>query len=159
MKVKLLAPLALAAAFGLGTLAPHAQTGAQKIGFVDVSKVLAAIPGNADVVAIKKKADDELGVLDKQARDIQAKGTAATAAEKDTLTKLATTIQSKAKAYDDQIAKLVPPLETKADAAISATAKAQGFSIVMDKQIAAQGLVIYADPSLELTDAAIKGIK
>ncbi|GGJ74949.1 OmpH family outer membrane protein [Deinococcus aquiradiocola] len=160
MNVKMLAPVAIVAALGFGTLAPHAQTPAQKIGFVDVSKVLQAHPKNADVIALKNKANTELGALDKQIKDIQAKGANATAAEKDQATQLVTTINAKAKDYNDQLAKVVAPIETAVDAAVSSTAKAQGFAVVMDKaQAASNGLVIYADNSTDLTDSVLKNLK
>ena len=43
---------------------------------------------------------------------------------------------------------------------IAAVAKSNGFSIVMDRDVAAKsGLVIYADPTSELTDAVSKAVK
>ncbi|MFC4455763.1 OmpH family outer membrane protein [Deinococcus sonorensis] len=160
MKAKLLAPIAVVAALGFGTLVPHAQTAPQKVGFVDVQKVLQAHPKNASVKAIQDKASAELNGLDKQIKAIQAKGTAATAAEKDQLTQLTTTIQAKAKDYDAQLSKAVAPIETAVDAAVASTAKAQGFSIVMDRaQAATNGLVVYADQSTDITDAVVKNLK
>jgi outer membrane protein len=160
MNVKTLVPLAVVAALGLGSLAPHAQTGAQKIGFVNVNEVLKAHPNNTAVTALQTKANTELGALDAQIKAIQAKGTAATPAEKDQATLLTTTLNSKAKDYNDQLAKAVAPIEKAVDAAVSSTAKAQGFSVIMDKGIAAtSSLVIYADPSTDLTATVIKNLK
>ncbi|AIZ45406.1 membrane protein [Deinococcus radiopugnans] len=156
---KTLAPFAVVAAFGLGTLAPHAQTTPQKIGFVDVSKLLAAHPNDKDIKAIQTKADAELGALDKQVKAIDAKGASATAAEKQQRETLVKTIQSKAADYDKQIDPKITAVEKSVDAAVSSVAKANGYSVVMDKSVAANGLVIYADPSTELTDAALKAVK
>ncbi|GGO21963.1 OmpH family outer membrane protein [Deinococcus humi] len=156
---KTLAPFAVVAAFGLGTLAPHAQTTPQKIGFVDVSKLLAAHPNDKDIKAIQTKADAELSPLDKQVKAIDAKGANATAAEKQQRETLVKTIQSKAADYDKQIDPKITAVEKAVDAAVSSVAKANGYSVVMDKSVAANGLVIYADPSTEITDAALKAVK
>lgn len=160
MNAKALAPLAVAAAFGLGTLAPHAQTAPQKIGFVDVQKLLAAHPNDKDIKAIQQKANTELGDLDKQIKAIDAKGAAATAADRQNRDALVKTIQAKAKAYDDQMQPKVSVVEKAVDAAVNSAAKANGFSVVMDRNVAAaSGLVIYADDSTELTAAALKALK
>ncbi|WP_291429385.1 OmpH family outer membrane protein [Deinococcus sp.] len=160
INAKILAPLALVAAYGLGTVAPHAQTPAQKVGFVNVSKLLAAHPSDKDIQAIQKKADEELSALDKQVKAIDAKGAAASAAEKQNREALVTTIKSKADAYDKQLAPKIAEVEKAVDSAINTTAKSNGFSIIMDRDVAAKsGLVIYADSSTELTDAVAKAVK
>ena len=156
MNLKMLAPIAVVAALGFGSLAPHAQTAPQKIGFVNVPEVLKANPNSAALAALQTKANTELGALDTQLKAIQAKGTAATAAEKEQATLLTTNLNAKAKDYNEQVAKQLAPV----DAAVSSTAKAQGFSIVMDKSIAAtSSLVIYADPSTDMTATVIKNLK
>lgn len=162
MNVKVLAPIAIVAALGFGSLAPHAQTAPQKIGFVNVGDVLKAHPGNAAVTALRTKGDAELAPIDAQIKAIQAKGTAATAAEKEQATLLVTNLNAKVKSYNDQITKAVAPIETAVDTAVSATAKAQGFSVVMDTVQAGPsgtGLVIYADGSTDMTAAVIKNLK
>ncbi|WP_034357503.1 OmpH family outer membrane protein [Deinococcus phoenicis] len=160
MNAKALAPLAIVAAFGLGTLAPHAQTAPQKIGFVDVQKLLSSHPNDKDIQAIQQKANTELAPLDKQIKDIDAKGASATAADKQNRDALIKTIQAKAKTYDDQMKPKVAAVEKAVDTAVNSVAKANGFSIVMDRNVAASsGLVIYADPSTELTDSALKALK
>lgn len=148
------------AAFGLGTLAPHAQTGAQKVGFVDVSKLLAAHPNNKLIQDTNAKAKAELDPLDAQIKAIDAKGAGATAAEKQQRETLVATIKAKAEAYDKQNEPRITAVETAVDTAVSTVAKANGYSVVMDKTVAAKsGLVIYADPATELTDAAVKALK
>lgn len=162
MNAKALAPIALVAAFGLGTLAPHAQTTPQKIGFVNVQAILNAQDAGKQLGDLQKKADAELGDLQKQIQAIDAKGTAATAADKDKRAQLVSTYQARGKAYNDQMTALQPKLsaaEKAADAAISSAAKTNGYSIVMDSGVAAQGLVVYADNSTDLTSAALKALK
>ncbi|PTA69223.1 OmpH family outer membrane protein [Deinococcus arcticus] len=160
ISAKVMAPLALAAAFGLGTVAPHAQTTPQKVGFVDVDKLLQAHPNYKDVQEIEKKAEAELGPIDKQIKAIDAKGASATAAEKQTRETLVKTIQSKADAYNKQMEPKVTAMEKAVDGAITSVAKSNGYSIIMDRDVAAKsGLVIYADGSAEITDAVAKAVK
>ncbi|THF70539.1 OmpH family outer membrane protein [Deinococcus sp. Arct2-2] len=157
---KALAPLAIVAAFGLGTLAPHAQTTPQKIGFVDVQKLLTSHPSNTEIEAIQKKAATELDAINKQIQAIDTKGTAATAADKQTREQLVKTGQAKAAEYDKQLAPKVAVVETAVDAAIDKVAKANGFGVIMDRNVAKNsGLVVYADPAAEMTDATVKVLK
>lgn len=157
---KALAPLAIAAAFGLGTLAPHAQTTPQKVGFVNVDQLFAAHPNDKDVKALQTKFQGDLGTLDKQIKDIDAKGTAATAADKDKRAQLVTTYNAQLKSYDDQMKAKAGPIETSVDAALSSYAKANGFSVIMDRSIAQQsGLVVYADTATDVTEAVKKNVK
>lgn len=160
MSAKALAPIALMAAFGLGTLAPHAQTTPQKVGFVDVSKLLAAHPNDKEIQAVQTKADAELKGLDAQVKAIDAKGANATAAEKQQREQLVATIRSKAESYDKQIQPKIAVVEKAVDTAVGAIAKSNGYAIVMDRSVAQKsGLVIYADATTDMTDAAVKALK
>lgn len=160
MNAKVLAPFAVLAAFGLGTVAPHAQTSAQKVGFVDVKAVITAHSTNKDIEAISKKADAELAPYYKQVQDIDAKGAAATAGDKDKRAQLVSTIQAKSKAYNTQLEPKVEAAQNAANTAIAAAAKANGYSIVMDRTVAATtGLVVYGDDTTDLTAAALKNVK
>ncbi|BDP41098.1 cationic outer membrane protein OmpH [Deinococcus aetherius] len=160
INAKALAPLAIVAAFGLGTLAPHAQTTPQKIAFVDVQRLLAAHPADKDLQAIQQKANTELSGLQKQIQAIDAKGAQATAAEKQNRATLVSTLQAKAKTYDDQMKPKMETVEKAVDAAVNSTAKANGYSIVMDRGVAARsGLVVYADNSTDITEATLKAVK
>ncbi|AZI42304.1 OmpH family outer membrane protein [Deinococcus psychrotolerans] len=152
LKLSLLAPALLVGGFALGSLTPHAQTAPQKIAFVDVSQVLKAHPDNAAVVALKAKADAELKPLSDQIQALQAQGSKISAADKDKLAQLSATISSKAKDYDNQIQVKVKPITEAVDTAVSTAAKANGVAVVMDAATA-QGLVVFADPSTDLTDA------
>jgi outer membrane protein len=157
---KALAPLAIVAAFGLGTLAPHAQTAPQKIGFVDVQKLLVSHSSNAEIEAIQKKASTELDAINKQIQAIDVKGAAVTATDKQNREALVKTGQAKAAEYDKQLAPKVAVVETAVDAAIDKVAKANGFGVIMDRNVAKNsGLVVYADPAAEMTDAAVKALK
>lgn len=160
MNAKALAPVAIVAAFGLGTLAPHAQTTPQKVGFVNVQKLLSAHPNDKELQAIQKKANDELTGLSNQIKAIDAKGASASAAEKQNRATLVSTLQAKAKAYDDQMKPKVSAVEKAVDTAVNAVAKQNGYAIVMDSNVAAaSSLVIFAENGTDLTDAALKALK
>lgn len=160
---KILIPLSAVAAVAATTVMPSAQTPAQKVGFVDVDRVFAAHPQagavNTQVKAIEGKANTELGALRQQMITIAEKGNNATPAERQQLSQLETTFQAKFQDYGQQIAKQSAPIETSVDAAISKVAKANGYSIVMDRKVAAQGLVVFAETTNDITDAVIKEVK
>ncbi|SEI59390.1 periplasmic chaperone for outer membrane proteins Skp [Deinococcus reticulitermitis] len=157
---KALAPIALIAAFGLGTLAPNAQTSGQKVGFVNVDTLFAAHPSDKDIKALQATANKELGDLDARIKAIDAKGNAATAADKTQREQLVSTINAKAKSFNDQMSAKATPVENSVDKALSDYAKANGFAIIMDRAIAQQsGLVVYADNSTDVTDGVKKNVK
>lgn len=151
---------ALVVAFALGQVTPHAQTGAQKVGFVDVQALFAVSASHKEVQALSAKAQAELAPLEKQIQDLDAKGSAMTAAERDKRTQLVTTFTAKAKDYDAQIKAKAAPVEAAIDKALGDYAKANGFSVVMDRTVAQQSnLVVYADSATDITEAVKKNIK
>lgn len=158
MSAKALAPVALIAAFGLGTLAPHAQTTAQKVGFVDVDALFAAHPANKDVIALRDSLNKDAALTDtvNKLRAIDAKGANATAAEKQQRDTLLATYNAKVKPLNDKTSQV----ETAIDKALGDYAKSNGFSVVMDRAVAAQsGLVIYADPGTDVTEAVKRTVR
>lgn len=160
MNAKALAPVALLTAFGLGTLAPHAQTGASKVGFANVKALFTAYPASKEVDTIQAKAQKELGDLQTQMQALQAKGAAATAADKTKFQQLSDTYNAKMKDYDKQISDKAAPMEKAVDKALNDYAKANGFSIIMDRAVAQQsGLVVYADEATDVTEAVKKTLK
>ena len=160
MNAKTLAPIAIVAAFGLGALAPHAQTGAQKVGFANIDALFAASASYKDVKALETKFQGEVATLDKQIKEIEAKGAAATAADKDKRTQLISTYNAKLKDYDAQTKAKAAPVEQQIDKVLNDYAKANGFSIIMSRAVAQQsGLVVYADEATDVTEAVKKSIK
>ncbi|RTR30772.1 OmpH family outer membrane protein [Deinococcus radiophilus] len=160
---KVLLPLSAVAAVAAATVVPSAQTPAQKVGFVDVDRVFAAHPQataiNSQIKTIEGRANTELGALRQQMITIAEKGNSATPAERQQLSQLETTFQSKFESYSKQIAQQSAPIESAVDAAISKVAKANGYSVVMDRKVAAQGLVVFAEESNDMTNAVISAVK
>lgn len=149
--------------FAAFTVVPHAQTKAAKVGIVNVQRVLAATPGGANVAALRKKADTDLGAQAKKIQALQAKisTNAATAADRQALDVALKTYQTAQQNYGKQVSTAFQPVAGVVNSAVAKTAAAQGFTIVMDYAVAQQsGLVIYADSkATDLTDAVIKSVK
>lgn len=157
-----LLPVAVVSAFVVGVLVPrpHAQSGASKVGFVNVQALFAAHPQHKSVEALKTKASSELGGLRKQIEAIQAKGASATAAEKQKLQTLGKTYNSKLEKMDKDLKSKAAPVEQAIDKALKNYATANGFSVIMDYAVAQQsGLVVYANSTTNVTEGVKKTIK
>lgn len=157
---KWLAPITIVAAFALGALSPQAQTSGFKVGFVNVDTLFAAHPGDKEIKALQSKYHTELTDLSKKIKALDAKGTKITASEKDQRVQMMTTYNTKAKSYDQQMKTKGAPIEAAVDKALASYAKSNGYSIIMNSGVAQQtGLVVYAEPSTNLTEAIKKTIK
>lgn len=160
MKPAALLPLAAFGLLAFGTLAPQAQTPTFKVGFVDVQTAAKAHPKYSEVDTVDKQAVAALTPTSNQIKAIQDKGANATAAERQQLDTLIKTFQADSKKWNDQINAKMNPINDDLDKAVAAVAKAQGFTIIMNRAVAGQGLVIYADlPSSDLTQAVITQLK
>lgn len=144
----------------LGAQAAPVKAG--KIGFVDVEKVL---QGNAKGQSYVKLAQILDASLAKQAQQLQALqqkavSAKATAADRSAFLKAQAAYHAAVKSAAAQRQKAFAPLSSSVNAAVSQAAKAQGFTVVFDKQVAAHGLVIYAnDQTTDLTSAVQKAMK
>jgi outer membrane protein len=130
--------------------------------FVDAQRVLEAHPDGAKVIEARKRAEEELKPLQQQILALQQKIAAgsATAAERQQYETLVKSYQARTKALQDAQNKLLEPISKAVDAAISKVAPTRGCAVVLDRAIAASsGLVVYADPSTDITDAVIAELK
>lgn len=140
---------------------PHAQQAKGRMGFVTVQQLVAAIPGNANYLALSKKADADLR---KQQQNVQAlmqkASSSPTDANRAAVSKAQQAFVNSQKTYQAQMATAFKPLAGKLDGAIAKTAKANGFSVVLEKQVAGRTkLVVYANASTDLTAAVLKELK
>jgi outer membrane protein len=149
----------------IGTLsAPIAQNTALpsgRIGFVESQRVLKAHPRGAEVTRLQQDAQAELQPLIEQVNALRAKVAAGTAsaAERSQLDVLTRTVQATQQRWQTRINTALEPITKDIDTAISATAKAEGYSIVMDRAVAGQSaLVVYADEDTDMTDRVISRI-
>ena len=157
--------LLLILAFSLFGIA-HAQTTppplAGGICFVNAQRILEAHPDGAKVLEARKRAEDELKPLQQQILALQQKISAgsATAADRQQYETLAKSYQSRTAALQDTQNKLLEPITRAVDTAVARVALTRGCSVVLDRAIAASsGLVVYADPSTDMTDAVIAEVR
>lgn len=151
----MLLPLAL-----LATV-PHAQQSKSRVAMVTVQTLIKALPGNASYLALMTKADTDLKARQASLQTLAAKAASTrSAADRQALTKAQQAYTALRADYDKQIQTAFKPLASKLNAAVAQAAKANGVSVVMDDKVAAQtGVVIYADPGVNLTNAVLKVLK
>ena len=157
--------LLLVIAFSLLGIA-QAQTAAASppsgICFVNAQRVLEGHPDGAKVLEARKRAEDELKPLQQQILTLQQKisAGAATAAERQQYETLVKSYQARSAALQDAQNKLLEPITRAVDAAVARVAPMRGCAVILDRAIAAaSGLVIYADPSTDITDAVIAEVR
>lgn len=154
-KFLFLLPLAL-----LATV-PHAQQSKTKLGFINVQAAVKAMPNSKAYLDLSAKIDKELQAKQKNLQTLATKAAATrSAADRQALTKAQQALVTSQNTYQQQLAKAFQPLASKLNAAVAKTAKANGYSVVLDQRVAAQSsLVVYANPTTDLTNAVIKALK
>lgn len=154
-KLLLLLPLAL-----LATV-PRAATSKTRVGFVNVQAAVKAMPNSKTYLDLTTKLDADLQAKQKNLQTLVGKANS---------TRAAADIQAAQKAQQayasaqtnaqQQLNKAFQPLASKVNAAIAKTARANGFSVVLDQRSAGQsGLVVYAAQDTDLTSAVLKNLK
>jgi outer membrane protein len=138
------------------------RTTPSRVGFVDAEALIQAHPNFKAVQDVQAQARKELQPLEDRLKPLDQKvkaGTASAKEQQDYQT-LLQTYQTALKKWQDRQAQALKPITEEIDQAIAKVAKAQGFSVVMSKQVAAQsGLVVYADDDTDLTQAVLKEIR
>ena len=152
----LLFPLAL-----LSTV-PHAAAPKNRVGFVDVPQAIASVPGSATYLNLRKNVEADLTKRQQTLQTLAQKATQSrSAADRNALNKAQQDYLKVQGDYQKRLSAALKPLAGKVDAAISSVAKANGYSIVMDKQVAGRTkLVVYANlPATDLTATVQKALK
>ncbi|KGQ21993.1 OmpH family outer membrane protein [Thermus filiformis] len=138
------------------------RTTPSRVGFVDAEALIQGHPDFKKVQDVQAQARKELQPLEDKLKPLDQKvktGTASAKEQQDYQT-LLQTYQTALKKWQDRQAQALKPITEEIDQAIAKVAKAQGFSVVMSKQVAAQsGLVVYADDDTDLTQAVLKEIR
>lgn len=138
------------------------KTVASRVGFVDADALVQAHPDYKKIQEVQSQARKELAPLEEKLKPLDEKVRAgqATAKERQDYEALAKTYQATLKKWQDRQNQVLKPILEDVDKAIAKVAKAQGFSVVMSRQVAAQsGLVVYADEDTDLTQAVIQELK
>ncbi|WP_027459722.1 OmpH family outer membrane protein [Deinococcus murrayi] len=151
-----LLPLAL-----LSTV-PQAQQSRARVGFVNVQQAVAAMPNSANYLSLQKRVDADLAA--KQA-NLQKLATQAQktrkAADVQAYQKAQQSLVAAQKNYNARLAKEFAPLQSRLNSVVAAVARSSGFTVVLDRRVAAQsGVVVYANTAVtDLTPAVVKALK
>lgn len=157
-----LVALALALGALLTPMLAQNRNVATRLGFVDADALVQAHPDYKKVQDLQAQARKELSPLEEKIKPLEAKirSGQATAKERQDYEALLKTYQDTLKKWQDRQNPVLKPILEEVDQAIAKVAKAQGFAVVMSRQVAAQsGLVVYADEDTDLTQAVIKELK
>ncbi len=143
---------------------PLAQNKAvpNRVGFVDAETVVQAHPGYPAVAEIQKKRDAEMKPLIEKIKPLEAKIAAgeATAKERQDYQVLLEAIKKVQAKWNPKIQAKLEPLIKEVDRVVARVAKENGFAVVMNRRVAASSnLVVYADPSTDLTQAVVEALK
>ncbi len=126
-----------------------AQDSAAKIGFVSIRALLEDTPEGQAVLELRQAANQELQPIQNQLAAYNQKAQAGTLNEADRAQAnlLQLDYSQKIQDYQAKFDAAYSSFSQLIDSLIAQTAKVQGFSAVMNSEIAASsGLVIYADP-------------
>ncbi|MDM7324735.1 MAG: OmpH family outer membrane protein [Thermus sp.] len=135
---------------------------ATRVGFVDADTLVQAHPDYKKIQDLQAQARKELGPLEEKIKPLETKirSGQATAKERQDYEALVKTYQDTVKKWQDRQNPVLKPILEDVDRAIAKVAKAQGFSVVMSRQVAAQsGLVVYADEDTDLTQLVVRELK
>lgn len=155
-RMLLLLPLAL-----LATV-PHAAQTKGRVGFVNITQVMANMPGSANYLSLRKTVNADLTKRQAALRTLIAKAnTTRKAADITAVNKAQQDYATAQKGYQSRLATSFKPLAAKLDGAIATVARSNGYSVVLDKEVAGRtSLVVYADiASTDLTAAVQKQLK
>ncbi len=126
-----------------------AQEPASKLGFVSLQNILQETQAGQAVLDLRQTAIADLQALKTQLEPYNQKAQAGTLSEADRAQAglLQQSFNQKVKEYQTQLDTAYTNFSSLVDPFIAETAKEQGFSVVMNSEVAASsGLVIYADP-------------
>ena len=133
-----------------------------RVGFIDAEAVIRAHPRYDEVAKLQEQADAELKPLLEQIRELEKKIATGKATAKDrenyqVLTESAKKVSEK---WTPKIQEKLDPLIKEVDEVVAQVARELGFSVIMNRRVAAQSsLVVYADPNTDITQAVIEALK
>lgn len=162
MKRFSLVALLLALGALLTPLLAQNKATATRVGFVDADALVQAHPDYKKVQDLQAQARKEISPLEDKLKPLAQKVQSgqASAKERQDYEALLKTYQDTVKKWQDRQNPLLKPILEDVDQAIAKVAKAQGFAVVMSRQVAAQsGLVVYADEDTDLTQAVVRELK
>ncbi len=147
----------------LGATVVIAVPQAVRVGYVTVPQVIASTPEGMGIRKVEELRRKELTPIVKTMQTLQPKMRAgsATFEEREQFKKLEQQYAAIVKKYSPKFDKLIQPFDKRLGESIAASAKAQGYSLVVDGIIATDsGLLLYADKTVaDLTPFVVKEFK
>jgi len=150
---------ALAALFAISQL--NAQQADSRIVFVDAARALASHPSGRAVTDIQARQEQESQPIVEQIQALQLKmqqGQQLTPTEEENADILIRTLRTVQQRYAEEILQASEPAVLSVNSSIASIAEANGYTMVLDGNIAGQsglGLVVYAQEGLDITDQVI----
>ena len=158
MKRLTLLGLAVVAVLALAPTNIDAQDQQARIVFVDSQAAINSHPAGKAAQELKDQAQTEIDDLRSKIDELATKqraGQELSADEAERYQTLVSTLDAVQKRYQSDIAAAAKPAVEAVNKAIAETAKENGYTIVMDRVQAAQGLVVYAADDLDITPLVI----
>lgn len=152
----------------LGLSLAFAQDGQLRIAYVTPGRLFEAHPAGQEAAALIQQRDEELQPLVEELQSLQSRAEGEqglTPDERARANLLLRTVQETQARYAEDIQAAAAPAEQAINEAIQAVARAEGYSLVLDGELAGAGgssLIIYADPEVipditELVIAQLQG--
>ena len=140
-----------------------AQAGNLNVAYVFPSRLFAAHPAGQQATELIRQRDEELQDLVQELQTLQSKAETAeglTSDERARANLLSRTVQQTQARYAEDIRAAAEPAEAAIDRAVTTVAQANGYTLVLDGQLAGVGgssLIVFADPSAvpDITDQVI----
>lgn len=154
--------LAVLAVLALGSLQLGAQETPTRIVFVDAQAAINVHPAGQEAERLQGMARQEIDELRTQLDALAQKargGTQLTPEEAERYSALVTTLEAVQQRYQQDIAATVGPAIEAVNAIIREIAEANGYTIVMDIGQAANGLVVYAQEGLDITQQVLDEVR
>lgn len=154
--ILLILPLALIATV------PHAAQTRARMGIVDVQQVVAALPGSASYLSLTKRVDADLQGKQAKLQQLVSRANASRrAADIQAVQKAQREFLSTQQSYQQRLNTEFKPLAGKINTTVANVARASGFTVVLDRRVAAQSnLVVFANTATtDLTPAVLRAIK
>lgn len=148
-------------AFAASTLT--AQERPSRVVYINSQAAIAAHPAGAQIEALTNQARTEIEGLVSSISALEQKaasGQQLTPEEAERYATLQTTIQAVDARYKEEIAAAAEPARLAVDQAIKELAAELNYTMVLDSLAAYEtGLVVYADPALDITDLVIERVQ
>lgn len=165
MKRLTLILLCVVAILGVASINLTAQAPSTRIVFVNSQAAIAAHPAGEEATALEAQAREELGGIQSSIQELANRARAGeqlTAEEQERYQTLLATLQSVQQRYDAEIRTVAEPAIAAVDQAIRAVAAENGYSIVLDSDVAGPrgtNLVVFAEEGLDVTDQVVSRIQ